>query len=533
MSNIEEIKRRKDGLEVLQDIYRYARIAARGEKPVITPEDEALFRWYGIYTQRPAEDGFFMVRIRIPGGELTADQLREIADLSRQYGQSLADVTVRQNIQFHWVRVESLPDILERLSDVGLSTTEACGDCVRNIINCPVSGVDTDELYDAAPLIHQVNDFFVGNRDFSNLPRKFKIAITGCSLRCVYPEVNDVGLFAVREEGRVAFRARVGGGLSTSPRFSKDLGVLVEPEEVVELCAAVASVFRDEGNRDNRKKARLKFLVEQWEIPRFREAVEARLGRPLRRAVNPQAEAVNAADRSHLGVHRQKSGGLYYIGISLVGGRTSADALDELARLAQQYGSGRIRTTNKQSIILLDIPEAKLEALKDELRRVGFDFEPSWARRGVIACTGIQFCKLALAETKNRAVELSNYLENAVELDDTVRVSVTGCPNACGQHHICDVGLEGALTTINGVKQETFQVFLGGGVGKHETFGRRTGVRIPSDKLSESLARLFTRYKAERLDDESFQEFCLRHTNADLAETLLIESERSDGCAAD
>src|ERR1044071_1150326 len=286
--NIEEVKKRKDGLDVIHDIYRYAQL---GHKAV-TPDDEALFKWYGIYTQRPASDGFFMVRIRIPGGELTPVQLRTIADLSNEHGRGLADITVRQNIQLHWVRIESLPDILDRLRDVGLSTTEACGDCVRNIINCPVSGADARELYDTTPLIHAVNDFFVGNRDFSNLPRKFKIAITGCATRCVYPEINDIGLFAVREQGRVAFRARIGGGVSTTPRFSKDLGVLVEPEEVVDLCAAVASVFRDEGNRGNRKKARLKFLVEQWEIPRFREAVEARLGRQLRRAEQPEAEPI-------------------------------------------------------------------------------------------------------------------------------------------------------------------------------------------------------------------------------------------------
>jgi sulfite reductase beta subunit-like hemoprotein len=385
-----------------------------------------------------------MVRIRIPGGDLTTEQLRTIADLSREYGRGLADLTVRQNIQLHWVRVESLPDILDRLRSVGLSTTEACGDCVRNIINCPVSGVDQDELYDTSLLIKQTNDFFVANRDFSNLPRKFKIAITGCAVRCVYPEINDVGMFAVRdwERGSVAFRIRVGGGLSTTPRFSKDLGVLIEPEEAVELCGAIASVFRDEGNRENRKRARLKFLVEQWEIPRFREEVEARLGRKLRRAPQPDAAPITERDRSHLGIHGQHQGGFYYVGLSILGGRTSAEELKRLADLADEHGSGRIRTTNTQNVILLDIPERRLEALTQDLDRFGFEYQPSWSRKGIIACTGIQFCKLALAETKNRAVELNDYLESAVELEDAPRISVTGCPNSCGQHHICDVGLE-------------------------------------------------------------------------------------------
>jgi len=519
MIKIEELKKRKDGLDVLADIYRYARTGNHS----ISPDDEPLFRWYGIYSQRPIEDGFFMVRMRIPGGDLTPVQLRKIAGLSALYGRGLADITVRQNIQLHWVRIEDLPSILDGLREVGLSTTEACGDCVRNILNCPVSGVDQRELYDTTGLVRQVNGFFVGNRDFSNLPRKFKIAITGCAVRCVYPEINDIGLFAVREEGRVAFRARIGGGLSTTPRFSRDLGVLVEPDEAVELCAAVASVFRDEGNRENRKRARLKFLVEQWEIPKFRDEVEARLGRKLRRAAQPEAEPITDRDRSHLGINRQRISGRYYVGVSILGGRTSASQLERLAALAEDYGTGRIRTTNTQNIILLDIPESNLERLARELDLSGLNYKPSWSRKAIIACTGVQFCKLALAETKNRAVELNEQLEGALDMDDSVRISVTGCPNSCGQHHICDVGLEGSLTNIDGVKRETFQVFLGGGVGEHETFGRRVGARIPSDQLAESLTRLFSRYKSERLGSETFQEFCLRHSNEELVDYLSAE----------
>ena len=527
MNKIEEIKKRKDGLDVLADVCRYAETGNHN----ISPDDEQLFKWYGIYTQRPAEDGFFMMRIRIPGGDLTPAQLRVIGDLSDEYGRGLADITVRQNVQLHWVRIENIPETLSRLQEAGLTTTEACGDCVRNILNCPVSGVDENELYDTTGLVRRVNDFFVGNRDFSNLPRKFKIAITGCPVRCVYPEINDIGLFAVRDpEGKVSFRARVGGGLSTTPRFSKDLGVRVGPEEVVELCGAIAAVFRDEGNRENRKRARLKFLIEQWEIPRFRQEVEARLGRRLRPAPEPEAEPVTERDRSHLGIHRQKGAGLYYAGISILGGRTRGRELKRLAALAEEYGQGRLRTTNTQNIILLDIPESNLSALKRELDLDGFNYEPSWSRKAIIACTGVQFCKLAIAETKNRAADLNRELEAAVELDDSVRISVTGCPNSCGQHHICDVGLEGALTTIDGVKRETFQVFLGGGVGAHESFGRRIGVRVLSDELPESLARLFTCYKESRSEGETFQEFCLRHSNEELAAYLaapIAETERA------
>jgi ferredoxin-nitrite reductase len=524
MNKIEVIKSHKDGLDVLADIHQYA---ARGEHR-ITSEDETLFKWYGVYTQRPAEDGYFMVRIRIPGGQLNATQLLAIAELSHRFGRGLADITVRQNIQLHWVRIGDIPAIFGALDAVGLTTTDACGDTVRNIISCPVSGVDSDELYDVTPLIWRINDFFVGNRDFSNLPRKFKIAITGCAVRCVYPEINDIGIFAVKdpERGGVAFRARVGGGLSTTPRFSKDLGVLVEPDEVVDLCAAVAAVFRDNGNRENRKRARLKFLVEQWEIPRFRDEVESRLGWKLRRADQPEAPPITVRDRSHLGVHRQRGDSFHYIGVALVGGRTSSDQLRVLAELADKHGRGRLRATNTQNMILLDIDGENLDTMKHDLKRGGFDYEPSWARRGLIACTGIQFCKLAIAETKNRARELDQYLAEAVDLEDRPRISVTGCPNACGQHHICDVGLEGSLTTIDGVKKETFQVFLGGGVGSHETFGRRVGARIASDELAESLARLFQIYKDERVDAETFQEFCLRHTNEELTGFLLAHAPR-------
>ena len=418
----------------------------------------------------------------------------------------------------------------ERRRLVGLTSAGACGDTVRNIINCPVSGVDSNELFDATPLIRRVNEFFVGNRDFSNLPRKFKIAITGCRLRCVYPEINDIGLFAVEEQGKIRFRARVGGGLSTTPRFSKDLGVLIEPDEVVPFCAAVAAVFRDEGNRNNRKKARLKFLIEAWEVPRFRDAVEERLGSKLTRSLEPQATPILDRDRTHLGIHSQKGDSLNYAGIAIPGGRTAGPELRLLADLAQQHGLGRLRTTNSQNIVLLDIPDQNVPRLKSDLTSGGFDYEPSWARRGLIACTGVQFCKLAIAETKNRARELDEYLTENVDLEDRPRISVTGCPNACGQHHICDVGLEGSLTTIDGVKRETFQVFLGGGVGMHESFGRRVGVRLPSEHLAESIARLFSRYKEMSVRGETFQEFCLRYSDGQLADFLLgVETEEHIG----
>lgn len=504
MNPVELAKSEKDGLDVLEDLDRIA----QGGPDSMRPDDEIRLRWYGIYTQRPAEDGFFMVRTRIPGGELTPSGLRTIAGIARDFGRDLADVTVRQNIQFHWVRAANLPELLERLHAAGLTTTESCGDCVRNIVGCAVSGVDAEELYDTRAIVREVNDFFVDNRAFSNLPRKFKIAITGCARHCTYPEVNDIGISPYRSDSGVRFRVRVGGGLSTSPRFSRDLGVAIGPEDIAPVSAAIAEVFRDEGDRKNRKRNRLKFLVEAREIPWFREAVEARLGRSLEQT--PEPPPILERDRVHLGIHLQRQEGLAYAGLSLVGGRTSGSELERLADIAVRYGSERLRTTGSQNILLLDLPVNELPAIRRDLENSGFDPGPSWIRRSILACTGIQFCKLAVAETKTRAEAIVDELERRITIDEPIRISVTGCPNACGQHHICDIGLEGSVVTVDGVKQEAFQVFLGGGVGVHEAFGRRAGVRVPSERLADALVSLLEGYREQRLATETFQAFCHR-----------------------
>jgi sulfite reductase (ferredoxin) len=514
--SVEESQHGRPRYAVPEPILRYAASA----RFTLAEEDEALFKSHGVYTQRPPQDGFFMVRVRVSGGELTSPQLRVIASLSEEYGRGIADVTVRQNIQLHWVRIESLPAIFETLNRAGLAAADSSGETVRNIMSCPVSGVDSGELYDASSLIRQAGLFFSENSDLSGLPRKLKIAISGCALRCVYPEVNDIGLFAVRDQDRsVKFRARVGGGLSTSPRFSKDLGVLVEPEQVVPFLASIARVFRDRSEQEG-KRSRVKFQVEASEIPRFRESVEHELGSRLRRAADPAAPPVMARDRSHLGVHRQRGDSLYFIGIALVGGRSSSGQLKLLADLADQHGRGRLRTTNTQNIILLDIGDEELDSVKRKLRSAELDYEPSWARKGLIACTGSQFCKLAITETKNRARELEEHLSAGIDPGDLPRISVTGCPNACGQHRICDIGLEGSVTSIDGVKRESFQVFVGGGVGEKETLSRNIGIRIPANELAESLACLFARYRELRVGGETFQDFCLRTSDNALVRYL-------------
>lgn len=483
-------------------------------------EQEALLRRNGVYTQRPASDGFFMVRVRIPRGELTSAQLRAVADAADAYGRGLADITVRQNIQLHWIARETLPRVFELLGAAGLSTFEPRGGAVRNIVTCPVSGIDEDDLYDTDHIVSEVNSHFTDNREFLSLPRKLKVTITGCAVRCVYPEVHDIAIFAAPdfERGGVVFRARVGGGLSTHPHFSQDLGILVSPGEVVELCAAIASTLRDWDA--DRRRGRLSYLVEASEVPRFRADLEKRIGRSLRLAGDAEAQPVRERNRSHIGIRGQKTTGLYYIGLSILGGRTSGAALRQLAKMAERHGSGRIRTTNAQNAILVDVPERNLLAAADELDAAGLEYEPGWSRKGLIACSGVQFCKLALTETKNTAKWLTGYLENAVELDEPVRISVTGCANACGQHHISDIGLEGCLTTVDGARRESFQVLLGGGVGPYETLGRRIGAEVPADRVGEFLTRLLNRFRQIRGEGETFQEFCSRHTDEQLVEYL-------------
>src|SRR5882724_9894958 len=507
LPKIEIIKQRKDGLDVLPDIMR----AAREGLETLDPDDAELLIWYGIYTQRPASDGFLMLRVRIPNGVLTAGQVRTIAELSDSYGRGVADITTRQDIQLHWVRIEDVPDIFARLASVGLSTQQACGDTVRNIIGCPVAGIADDEIFDTSSLVHELTGFFVGNRDVTNLPRKFKISISGCPIHCAHPEIQDIGIYAVRQpDGTTAFRLRVGGGLSTAPRFSTDLGVLVRAEELKEICSAIIAVFHDHGNRENRKKARMKVVVEQWGIERFRKEVEGRLGRQLSYADEPTP--LHTGSRSHVGVHRQKNSDLFYVGLAVVAGRLLPGQLLRLAELADRYGDGRLRTTVDQSILIVGVSQSSLDALQEELRNIGFTSRPSTIRKNIIACTGIQFCKLALAETKSRAASIVEELERRMDLPEDVRISVTGCPNSCAQYEICDIGLEGGQINVGGEKREAFSFLIGGGLGDLEKFGRRLPGRVLSEDVVYSIERLMNWYKTEKRPGERFRAFCWRHS---------------------
>ncbi|HEX9528997.1 MAG TPA: nitrite/sulfite reductase, partial [Streptosporangiaceae bacterium] len=442
----EENKRNDDGLNVRQ---RIIDVYSKYGFDSIDPADlRGRFRWYGLYTQRrPGIDGgktavlepeelddrYFMLRIRIDGGQLSNDQLRVIAYISRRYARGTADVTDRQNVQLHWVEIESVPDIWDALESVGLTTTEACGDTPRVMLGCPLAGIDAGEIIDGTPQIAAIGERYIGDSAFSNLPRKFKSSISGCAAQCAIHEINDVAFAGVvNAHGETGYDLWVGGGLSTNPMIGKRLGTFVRPDQVAEVWAGVAGLFRDYGYRRLRHRARIKFLVADWGPERFREVLEKEyLGYALPDGPPPQAP--RGGVRDHVGVHSQRDGN-YYVGFAPTVGRLSADALEVIAGLAARYGSGRVRTTTEQKMVILDVPPDQTDELVKELEAAGLPASPSTFRRHTMACTGIEFCKLAIVETKARAADLISELERRLpDFDAPVTINVNGCPNSCAR----------------------------------------------------------------------------------------------------
>ena len=499
-------ERAKDALDPLDLRPRLDRYAREGFD-AIDPDDLTIrFRWWGLYTQRPAEDHYFMLRIRIPGGALSSEQLEAVGRLSIDHGRNVADVTDRQNIQLHWVRIEDVPAILDELDRVGLSSLQACGDTVRNILGCPVAGVDAAEVFDASPDLRAVEARLARTKEFSNLPRKYKLSVSGCRHRCAQPEVNDAGLVGLAHpDGRQGFDLLVGGGLSNTPRFADRLGVFVPRAEAAEVLAAVTAAFRDHGNRDKRTRARIKFLLAAWGPERFRQVVEDDyLGRKLEDG--PEAPASPEPHRDHVGVHRQRDG-RNYVGVAPLVGRVSGDRLVEVARLARELGRGRVRLTTQQKLVVLDVGDDQVDEAVARLDGLGLPAFPSEFRRGAMACTGLEFCKLALVPTKQPAVELVAALEEAFPgFDAKVRLNVNGCPNSCARYQLADVGLAGGESAGEG----NYQLHLGGDLGEGRAFGRRVRERVPAATINDTVAGLLDRYLAARTDGESFQSWLRR-----------------------
>jgi sulfite reductase (ferredoxin) len=532
----EENKRNDDGLNVRQ---RIIDIYSKYGFDSIDPADlRGRFRWYGLYTQRrPGIDGgktavlepeelddrYFMLRIRIDGGQLTGDQLRVIAYISRRYARGTADVTDRQNIQLHWVEIENVPDIWEALESVGLSTTEACGDTPRVILGCPLAGIDANEILDGTPEIAAIGQRYIGDSAFSNLPRKFKSSISGCSAQCAIHEINDVAFVGVvNDQGEAGYDLWVGGGLSTNPMIGKRLGAFVRPGQVAEVWAGVTGLFRDYGYRRLRHRARIKFLVADWGPEKFREVLEKEyLGYAL--PDGPAPTAPRDGIRDHVGVHAQRDGN-YYVGFAPTVGRLSAAALDVIADLAARYGSGRVSTTTEQKMVILDVPPERTEDLVAELEAAGLPARPSAFRRHTMACTGIEFCKLAIVETKARATDLISELERRLpDFDAPVTINVNGCPNSCARIQTADIGLKGSLVTgPDGRQVEGFQIHLGGalngGDGTGSGFGRKVrGLKTTAEELPDYVERVLRRFDAAREPGESFAAWTVRASEQELS----------------
>src|SRR3954470_7016577 len=509
----------------IENIYAHRRFAS-----IDPPDLRGRLRWWGLYTQRkqgidggktatlePSEldDEYFMLRVRIDGGALTTEQLRVIGQISVDFARGTADVTDRQNVQLHWIRIEDVPEIWRRLEAVGLDTTEACGDCPRVVLGSPVAGIAADEIIDPTPAIREIRDRFIGDPQYANLPRKFKTALTGHPLQDVVPEINDVAFVGVEHpEHGPGFDLGVGGGLSTNPMLAVRLGAWVPIEEVAEVWAGVVGVFRDYGYRRLRTRARIKFLVADWGVERFRQVLEDEyLGRRL---TDGPAPAVPYGSRDHVGVHRQ-SDGRYYVGLAPTVGRVSGTTLARLADVAEAHGSTRVRTTPPQKIVVLDVPAARVDSLVDAAAGLGMRARPSTFRRNTMACTGIEFCKLAIVETKARGAKLVDELERRLpDLDDPITINVNGCPNSCTRIQVADIGLKGQLVLdADGNQVEGFQVHLGGGLGLDAGFGRKLrGHKVTADDLPDYVERVVRAYADGRHSGERFAQWVARADEA-------------------
>jgi sulfite reductase (ferredoxin) len=502
----------------------------------IPAEDlQGRLRWWGLYTQRKPgvdggrtaslephelEDKYFMLRVRIDGGALSTTQLRVVGEISRDLARDTADLTDRQNIQLHWVRIEDAPEIWSRLEAVGLQTTEACGDCPRVVLGSPVAGISKNELIDPTWAIEEIKRRFIGNPDFSNLPRKFKTALTGMLTNDVVHEINDVSFVGVEHpELGPGFDLWVGGGLSTDPRLAERLGVFVTEQEVPDVWAGVVSLFRDYGYRRLRSKARMKFLLADWGAPKFRQVLEQEY--LLRALPDGPAPEPSAERGDHIGVHEQKDG-RFYIGVAPMVGRVSGTTLLDLAELVETHGSARVRLTPHQKLLVLDVEAPQVEPLVEALKGIGLEARPSLFRRHTMACTGIEFCKLAIVETKGLAAKTVATLEDRLadiieDIDVPLTVNVNGCPNSCARIQVADIGLKGQLVTdADGNQVGGFQVHLGGTLGLDAGFGRKVrGLKTTAEELPVYVERVVRNFVDDREPGERFAMWALR-ANEDL-----------------
>lgn len=530
LNHVEEVKQDGEVLAVKQriiDIY-----SKQGFDSIPADDIAPRFKWLGIYTQRrqdlgteltgqipdsEMQDKYFMMRVRFDGGLVSPAKLRAVGEVSRDYARSTADFTDRQNIQLHWLRIEDFPAIFEKLESVGLNSELGCGDVPRVILGSPVAGVAAEEIIDATPAIEEIKSRYLPDPELHNLPRKFKSAISGHTRQDVTHEIQDVSFIgSVHPEHGPGFECYVGGGLSTNPMLAQSLGAWIPLEDVAEVWAGVAKIFRDYGYRRLRNRARLKFLVAEWGVEKFRQVLEDEYLE--RKLIDGPHQPINPGYRDHIGIHPQKDG-KFYLGVKPTVGHTTGEQLIAIADVAEKFGISRIRTTAEKELLFLDIERENLTTVAAALDETGLYSKPSEWRRNIISCTGLEFCKLAHTTTKSRAIELVDELEERIgDIDVPVRIAINGCPNSCARTQVADIGFKGqTVTDEDGNRVEGFQVHLGGSMNLNANFGRKLkGHKVLADDVSDYVTRVVVNFRDQRLEGETFQEWVQRAEEEDL-----------------
>ncbi len=487
MNKIEQIKAEKDGFDVGADIETFAR---EGWETI--PEgDVQRLKWHGVFLRDPTP-GYFMMRIRITNGITNAIQLRTIADISRRQGGAILDVTTRQQIQLRWLTIQAVPGIREALEGAGLTTLQTGMDNIRNVVGCPVAGITREELFDASPVARAFTAAFVGNKAFTNLPRKFNVTITGCKENCTHSEAQDIALTPATREGTAGFNIAVGGKLGSGGyRIASSLDAFITPDEAVDVCSQITLIFRDHGPRDARNRSRLAFLIEDWGVEKFRLELERRLGRRLPGA-GEDARLPKAAD--HVGIFREKTEGLNYVGLKTPVGRLTADQLDEVARLSEAYGTGEVRLTPGQNLVIPHVHDRKIGDLTEEPLLKVLRYDPSEVMRGLVACTGTDFCNLALIDTKGHAMAIARTLEKRLPGLRPITVHWSGCPAGCGNHHVADIGFQGTKVKVDGEVVEAVNIVVGGKSGPAARLAEPIMQNVPVAELPQILEGLLRYY---------------------------------------
>jgi len=556
LNTTEQWKQEKHPLDVVEDLREYAEEELgfeEIEERAGGGEWERL-KWAGTYTQK--QEGYFMMRTKVPGGHLTPEQAEVIGEVADEYavqpeeeydevnddywGDAYLDITTRQDIQMHWIRVEDIPEIWDKYDEVGLTTIQGCGDSARNVLGCPAAGLDDHECFDAQPVIDAVSDYFTGNREFGNLPRKFKMTITGCKHDCAQSQINDVGLVPAKKEldGEGAgytygFHLRVGGGLSDGPRMASDLDVFVRPEDAVELCRSIAQTFKELGDRHNRGVCRMRYLVQQMGPENFEQAVRDRCDVELPESGVDLTEGYVG---DHVGVHDQKQDGLQYVGFNVISGRVGGDEFVEAAQAAKKYGTeeSTVRLATDQNFLITHVPEENVEDLVNEAFAEDYQPDPGPFSRGAVACTGTEYCKYAIIETKARTKQWARQLDEQIDTPDdldVVRMHMSGCSASCAQPQIADVGFRGETVKVETADNsdddivEGMDVGLGGSLGADNAFIDWVETAVPGGSVTDALEELFAVYTEERTEGDRFYEWTRRVDNDRLRSVM----QRADG----